>query len=80
MTPTKLLFFSTLIVISVILIKLTAGEEIEQPRIINANKETKKNTYWGKNKWHSPERKKQVKIFTIFILFIVNILIIHLIA
>ena len=80
MTPTKLLFFSTLIVLSVVLIKLTAGEEIEQPRIINANKETKKNTYWEKNKWKNPKRKKQVKIFIAFTLFIVNILIIHLIA
>lgn len=80
MTPTKLLFFSTLIFISVILIKLTAGEEIEQPRVINANRQNKKHTYWAKNQWHSPERKKQVKIFITFVLFIVNILIIHLIA
>lgn len=80
MTPTKLLFFSTLIIISVILIKLTAGEEIEQPRIINLNKQNKKSTYWAKNRWQSPERKKQVKIFIAFTLFIVNILIIHLIA
>lgn len=80
MTPTKLLFFSTLIVLSIVLISLTSKEEIESPRIINVNKETKKSTYWAKNRWQSPERKKQVKIFITFSLFIVNILIIHLIA
>lgn len=76
-TP-HLITFSLLILTSVMIVLLTAKEEIKQSKITKTTKN--KNNFWMQNKYKTTDGQRELKILLLFISFVAEILFLHYIA